>query len=309
MSYAARAAAASLTVFFASYLLLSSSLACVWPVVRKRTARLSANVLFGLRLTPLITSAAFATFIVVPSFLRFEPRATHETLLPFATVLACGGAIVIGVGVLSASHSIWQTARLVASWRCTETTEIEQVATATELPAATPVLFVAGIWRPKLLMSTPTRELLDEGEIAVAIRHELAHVRRRDNLKKVALRFCPFPFLAGLERRWTEATELAADDAAVIDEKTALDLASAVLKMSACRRNLHTSAIAMSLAAETDVALRTRIERLLAWTAHSDQRPNWPLRVVWAAVPFVAVALGYSSVLTCVHELTELLFR
>ena len=65
--------------------------------------------------------------------------------------------------------------------------------------------------------------------------HEIAHVRRRDNLKKLLLRFVAFPRMAGLEAAWIEATEMAADDAAVLNASEALDLAAALLKLSRIR--------------------------------------------------------------------------
>ena len=57
-------------------------------------------------------------------------------------------------------------------------------------------------------------------------------MRRRDNLKKLLLRFVAFPGMAGLEAAWLEATEMAADDAAVSNAGEALDLAAALIKLS-----------------------------------------------------------------------------
>ena len=36
-----------------------------------------------------------------------------------------------------------------------------------------------------------------------------------DNLKKLVFRFCPFPGMSKLESAWSQAAEMAADDAAV----------------------------------------------------------------------------------------------
>src|SRR5205085_9900657 len=98
----------------------------------------------------------------------------------------------------------------------------------------------------------------------VAIRHELAHIAQRDNLKKLALRFACFPFFAGLERAWMHAAELASDEAAATDALAAADLASALLKVAAAPA-ARVPELAMSLVPDPDAALRARVERLLAW--------------------------------------------
>ena len=54
----------------------------------------------------------------------------------------------------------------------------------------------------------------------------------RDNLKKLVFRFCPFPGMAKLESAWSQAAELAADDAAVSNLNDAVDLAAALVKLS-----------------------------------------------------------------------------
>jgi len=60
----------------------------------------------------------------------------------------------------------------------------------------------------------------------------MAHAHRRDNLKKLLFRFCAFPGMSRLEAAWCEAEEMAADDAAVASVGDALDLASALIKLS-----------------------------------------------------------------------------
>jgi Zn-dependent protease with chaperone function len=67
--------------------------------------------------------------------------------------------------------------------------------------------------------------------LQTALNHEVAHVSRRDNLKKLLLRFVAFPGMSGLETAWLEATEMAADDAAVSTAGDALDLAAALIKL------------------------------------------------------------------------------
>ena len=59
-------------------------------------------------------------------------------------------------------------------------------------------------------------------------------MRSRDNLKKALISATPFPGMSGIESAWREASELAADDAAVANRQNALDLAAALIKLSKC---------------------------------------------------------------------------
>jgi len=83
-----------------------------------------------------------------------------------------------------------------------------------------------------VLLSDAAAAVLSPQELATALQHEMAHAHRRDNLKKLLFRFCAFPGMSRLEAAWCEAEEMAADDAAVASVGDALDLASALIKLS-----------------------------------------------------------------------------
>ena len=78
-----------------------------------------------------------------------------------------------------------------------------------------PTLTVAGVCAPKVLVSEAAVATLNPPELRTALRHEIAHALRYDNLKKLVFRFSVFPAMADLEHAWSEETEMAADDAAV----------------------------------------------------------------------------------------------
>jgi Zn-dependent protease with chaperone function len=113
-----------------------------------------------------------------------------------------------------------------------------------------------------------------------------------------------------LETAWSEASELAADDAAVSSFPDALDLAAALIKLSRLAPVqqpvlttglLHTSVGSLSL----------RIERLFAW---NSQRSSASPRSWWYAVPAIVAAAicvvsTYEFALYGMHEFTELLVR
>ncbi len=311
MTYLLRGLSLSLAAFFLIYLLLSVLLICAWPMLRRRWESLAANSLLGLRLLPLAGAAATVVFIIIPSFIHLEPRGAEEAVGSMGVLLAAGGMIVIAVGIGFASRALWNTCRFVSSYVALPPIGIATGRIATEvIDLAIPAVLVAGIWRPKLLISRGARELLDDSELSMAILHEIAHVRRADNLRKLALCLCRFPLLADIDRKWVEATELEADDSAVTDEAAAIDLASAVLKTASAQGRVVVPELAMSLAADRDQALRARVERLLAWKPHVQNKQQRLFHFMIASVPAVVVlAVSYWSLLVCAHELTELLIR
>lgn len=310
MTYFVRGAVVSLAMFFLVYTVSSIAVALGWRAVRNRKPPMGANVLYGLRIFPLAGALAAAVFFIVPSFLYLEPFRNDESVDILALALAAGGVVVIVCGVLAAFSAWWKTLRFASS--CARERQVRFAAgiTAIEITAPGPVILVTGIRRPTFFISSRARELLDHPELEMAIQHEMAHVRFRDNLKKFILCLCRFPFLGGLEQNWAHAAELAADDAAAKDEVSALELASALLKIAASPHSVRVPAVAMALgAAGSNSALQERIARLLAWQppAGIGARRFHP-----GPATFVLLAVliaTYVPLLGQVHELTELLVR
>jgi len=173
----------------------------------------------------------------------------------------------------------------------------------------------AGIVRPKVLLSPTVESMLTASELQTALNHEFAHVRRRDNLKKLLLRFVAFPGMASLEAAWLEATEMAADDAAVSNASEALDLAAALIKLSRVSPSgLVDPAIDLTAALVQSPAsvMNARVERLIAWSDHRLASPQKfsPWYGLAAATATVAVfAVTYTPLLVHVHTATEWLVR
>jgi hypothetical protein len=307
--YLLRGAVVSLGVFFLAYVLLSGIIACAWRIVGKKRAPLSAAALYRIRIVPLLGATGLIAFLSVPSFLYLEPRLTHETIGSSALVLAFGGAMLLVAGCMNALRAWLKTAQFVAP--CLEQArrlEPHERIPAYEVLSVAPTLFVIGIWRPKLLISSAALELLDCNEVQAAIRHEAAHVNSRDNLKKLVLRFCPFPWLDSLERQWLRAAEMTADDDAACDERMALDLASALLKMARGPAQGRTPELGMTLIPERGPAVAIRVERLLAWQPSHRRRLR---HLPWALLVGALVGIGpnYAWALAQMHTFTELLVR
>jgi Zn-dependent protease with chaperone function len=286
--YWLRCAIVALVVFAAAYLTLSATVAVLWQVCARRLRMLSADALFLLRISPLVIAYTFVTLLTVPSFLAYEPLTMREGIRTGAMIGAAIAIVLLAIGVARSFRAWRQTARLIAA--CTE--------------SAQPAIFVAGLWRGRLMISEGARHLLNEEQLAAAVRHESAHVESRDNLKQLLLRFCAFPFLNALDRAWLQAAEMAADDAAAVDEQSALDLASALTTVA--RTSMAVPKLGMSLVPETHAPLAARIERLLQWKC-ATRRGNLAVTLTVIAA-ICAVIVNATALLHSAHEVTELLF-
>ena len=309
MSYYLRGAVLFLGAFFLIYAALSIAVACGWQALGRRLATQRAAFLYALRVLPLAGAVGVVALLIVPSFLLLEPFRTDETIAAWGGAVACGGIAVIAFGLVSILSAWWKTYRLVASCSRLGRVQLQSGASALTIAASGPVFLVAGVLRPTLMISQHARELLNDGEMKVAIRHELAHVSGRDNLRRLVLHFCSFPLLAGLERRWMQAAELAADDAAATDKGSALDLASALLKMASRPCAAPMPELAMSLLSERDNVLQTRVERLLAWHPAAKRGSHSVFFAAAAVSGIVLLAMNYGPLLGHVHEVTELFVR
>ena len=141
---------------------------------------------------------------------------------------------------------------------------------------------------------------------------KLMHVRRRDNLRKLILRLVAFPGMAELERAWREASEMAADDAAVSSAAEALDLAAALIKLSRLTPLEPPAELTTALVHSPAESVNARVERLIAWTEQKQSpAPGYSLvyPLCTAAAVVVTLAVTYSQLLVRVHAATEWLVR
>jgi len=309
--YFIRGGIVALCVFCLVYVALSLLVGAAWRALRRDQRPLSSDAAYGFRILPVVAALVAVTVFTVPSFLRFEPHWDDEPVGTAALALATAGAAILVFGTVSALRAWMRTSRWVSFWIAdSQALKLGDTVPLFQTSETAPLLAVAGLCRPKLLVSGDAGRLLDPGELAVAIRHELAHVRRRDNLKKLVLRACQFPFLRALERAWLEAAEMNADDEAVKDERSALDLAAALIKVSRLAPRVPSPELAMDLVSTPSGAVAARVQRLLAWKPRVRPNPR-SLRIGMPAAFVAAVFTGfaYMWVLARVHEFTELLVR
>lgn len=315
--FVARGIAVSFSVFVMVYCVLSLAVCLCWRTVwlhsRLQPVRRIADLLFALRMFPLVAAAVVTAAFTVPSFLLLEPRAIDEPVGEIPLMLGICGAVLGIFGVVNSGLAIRRASRTIARW----TSAAQPVESCAPVPVlrisqVIPAMTAAGIVRPKVLLSGAAESMLTANELQTALNHEVAHVRRRDNLKKLLLRFVAFPGMSGLEAAWLEATEMAADDAAVSNADDALDLAAALIKLSRLGPVDPPADLIAALVHSPASVMNARVERLIAW---SDERlvsprkfsPWYGLGVALATVAVFAVT--YGQLLVHVHTATEWLVR
>ena len=285
-TYAAAALATAIAVSLSS------------PLLRRRIALRPAveraRNLAMARLLP-IAAGAFATLLTGSMFVRYEPRDTAETpgllLLAFAlsTVVfsaAAAGRLVTSLRAGSAcARLLRQCGR---RWARADGQRIWIV------ESAYPVAAVTGLFRTQLLISTRIMTECTPRELEAVIRHETAHVHRRDNLVRAAMRFLPDPLLlleAGrqLQADWAAAAEEAADDEAAgprVEART--ELASALVRVARMAEGPPPHWMP-ALAFYEGTNLENRVKRLLR--AGTGARTASALQLVAATLVFATGAL------------------
>lgn len=311
--FALRGITVSLNCFVLLYCLWSALVTTAWhPLKSLRVAQHSvAAILFALRILPLFASVLITFALVVPSFRLLEPRRIADGMGVMPLVLDIGALLLIAYGCFRVIAAQTRTTRLVTRWlegACPLQAQADSTV-AFQSRRETPPLTLVGVYNPRVLVSESTVALLSQDELRVAFKHELEHKKSHDNLKKLIIRFCPFPGMAKLENAWSQAAELAADDAAVSNQRDAVDLAAALVKLSRLAPVEVAPACSMGFVAGS---LSERVARLLTWDEASKARR---LRIrAWYIVPFAVatsllVSIAYSPVLALTHEVTEWVVR
>lgn len=304
----------SMSAFVLVYVGWSVLVGCLWRMVYARTRRLApssaANALYGFRISPIVVGLAVVLGFTVPSFLRYEPRGNGEAMGVIPVVL---GAVFVMLSCCG-GHRAWKahkrTQNAIREWmtgaRRVECRQLEYF----EGGSGSPPIAMAGISRPALIVSAATSRVLSAQELSVSVEHELSHLRAHDNLKKLVLQACAFPFMRGLERVWRDAVEYSADAGAVHSETEALDLASALVKVSRLAGGRALPELASGLAEGSASLLQGRVERLMTWRPQPPRGSlAGPLASIAAVAGATALAVNYPGMLRGAHLLTEFLVR
>lgn len=306
MIFILRAIAVSLAFFGLLYSFASLLVVFAWPVLRlcRVQKHIGAHGLFSLRVAPFVISAAVSLFLTLPSFLLFERHSLDEDTGTF--VLSACAVFIVGAGIYRVLIAEARTRRVVSRF-------FEGAIALEKSGAVAPIILaqknappmLVGIRVPRILISESACQLLSNEELQAAVRHETAHSRSRDNLKKAILNGLPFPGMASLEESWLQASELAADDGAVSNRAEALDLAVALIKLARHFPRHAVPDLATGLVSSVG-SITHRVQRLLAWKEPSAPNPyRWKFAVAVTLIAFFAIAAKLGSAMILIHSLTE----
>jgi Zn-dependent protease with chaperone function len=265
--------------------------------------RLSSRLLFGLRMAPVAMTLFLVVGFCVPSYIWLEPDIASERVGLACLVAAVLGAAVWIVALVRGGSSVARTVRYVHACRINsvETTVGRDSAQVLVLKDEVPLMAVAGVMHPCLVVSQSVMDALSDEQKEAAFRHESAHRTSRDNLKKFLFLLAPdiLPFvsgLSGLEQGWAKFTEWAADDQAVDgDAKRALSLASALVKVA--KMGVHpTPSYLLSSLVDDDRDLEVRVDRLLREPAYAE-KPLAPVVAFARSAALVAAGVAATMLL------------
>lgn len=289
----------ALASFFLVHLALAVMVRCATPWAVRTAERLrpqaAARCLLTLRLTPSSFAAVVVATLCVPSYLWLEPSYTTER---------------IGLGCIMASFfgiAVWIAA---AARAMRSSLRSRQLVRSCQTGGGAPLLALAGIIHPRLVISPEVRSALTPEQLDAALRHEEAHRISHDNLKRLLVLLSPglFPGFSGfaaLERGWSRFTEWAADDRAVAgSSERSLCLAAALVRVA--RLGGATPAMMTSLLGDR-ADLATRVDRLLRGAPIVEKRST--SRTTWFAIAAAVLAFAATilqpATLSTVHRLLE----
>jgi Zn-dependent protease with chaperone function len=272
-----------------------------------RHPRASAATLLGARLFAGAVPALFVLTMFMPSHWRFEPARADETFGLVLGGLAVAGVWLIGRALVRAARLIWQDYQL---GRATGRLASPITQGAYEVRGLAGVA-LAGILRPRVIIGSDALAALTSSELAVAISHEEAHRRSRDNLKRFLIACAPDLFgwtqtARDLEARWQAESECQADALAVRGEDgRAIVLASALVKVARlAQRPVSVRPSEAWSAFHVPNLLETRVRRLVsAPMTPAAMGRAWAFAALLAAG--AAAVVGLSDLGYALHEVTE----
>ena len=275
-----------------------------------RGANRNAAFWLTLRLLPSLAAMAFVIALFAPSYWRYEPRAVED--LDVSLIIgALGAALLIGAAVVRGWRAWRRAASRTRAWlRVARRIETAAGIPVYEVPIAAPMMALAGVFRPRLLVTRGVVDLLTGEELQAGIAHEIGHFRARDNLKRLAMRAAPDVLVsttvaAAIEARWASAAEHDADCAGAANKETRCALASALVKVA--RLTPLSTPIADLISTLVDGGdIVSRVHHLLDDGVPRANR-GWLPRLVTALAVAATVALSYSTLLWLVHEATEVI--
>jgi beta-lactamase regulating signal transducer with metallopeptidase domain len=286
----------------------------------------AANLLFAMRTLPLLLALGVTLGFALPAFLKFEPRATSEVMNVKLLLLAVAGALILTVMALRGARVLRVTARAERRWRI-NCDEQQANVSGSKVPLyrvdqASSLLVVTGFFRPRIFVGREVVRTFSSDELSAALAHEMAHVSFFDNLKQLLLKMTRLPRWLDETRdedlAWANASEVAADQAALAKGASALDLAMALVKMGALKRGpaagdqVAASHLLPDVPASALELRVTRLQKVLEGELDCSEIKSGrkPWRTLCAvAVPTLAYVAGVNALLPAIYRAMEFLVR
>jgi hypothetical protein len=306
LSFSLRLPFLCLAAFFVIHQLLAWSIALLAPrlvrAAERRNAADASNFLLLWRLAPAMGAFAVSVVVCAPIYFLFEADEPPEKAGPLFLAAALAGGMVL---LLSFAKTLWvvlDSSRYVRD--CERASEVTCVA-GKKMPLwmvddPSLLFLVAGVLRPRLVISRLVVETLSAEQLDVAFEHERAHLTSRDNLKRLLILLSPSPvfFAAGirrLEREWGRFIEWAADDKAIAgNPRRSVALADALVQFrraGMCAPQLNPLMTPLTTGGDD---LRMRVNRLLRESEEPATRTGVPRSLLSVAGLALAVILAGS---------------
>jgi hypothetical protein len=294
--------------FFLVQLAVGALVAWIAPAAVHRAGsmnpRRAARFLLVLRLLPVAFSVIVVAAWCLPSYVRFEPRIASEEVGFACLGAAILGGLLCGAAIYRASFALIRSSQYVRSCGGFESSVKGERVWVVRQGAG---FALAGILRPRLLVSESALARLSSDQLAAALRHENAHKASRDNLKRLLLLLAPpiLPRLRLLDQAWAKCAEWAADDrAAEGDVRQSAALAEALVRVARLQSGIAMPRLVTSLV-EAGEDLSARVDRLLeAAPVYQSSLHGGAMAVSGMVLLIVSIAINSGS-LRVVHHILE----
>jgi len=310
--------------FFLVHLALGAALSLLAPAAIQLSERFrpqrAVRLLLLLRLAPTGLSFLMVAGLLAPSYLWLEPRATTE---PIGWVCLAAAALGLAVWSLSITRAVRAAGRSLRHIRRLQRTARKTYLRGEPAPVwlmedPAPLVMLAGVLRSRLVISRKVVSALSAEQLAAVLRHERAHSRSRDNLKRLLVLLAPgiLPFFRGfsrLEQAWARVAEWAADDFAVAgDSHRSLALATALVRVARLGAVPSPPVLVTSLM-PNGVDLSARVDRLLHFVP-ATAKPGRLARLLPGGAgvllaTWVIALMAQPVTLRAAHECLEALIR
>lgn len=316
-----------LCLCFASFFLIHAALGlAVWTATpgamrigESMRPRSGARFLLALRLLPVTLAAFVVAGLCVPSYLWLETNEATERVGLACCAMALLGVLVCASSLARSVRALFLSARQAR--RCKREGRSDRESDSvpvTVMNSDAPVLALAGLIRPRVIVSRAVLQTLSREELEAALEHEHAHRKSQDNLKRLLLFLAPdiLPFsraFTRLNQYWARLIEWAADDEATEgDSARSVALAAALVRMARIGSAAAVSPLASSFLGN-DRELSARVDRLLGF-APIRRNVSRRARAVLTTAAALAMTLALAAMIRpatflSVHHLLEQLLR